>query len=92
MRGGFVAVEDGTVRAQLALPVAGLMSDEPSTAVNRALDRLNAAARSLGSPLNSPFMTLSFVSLPSIPDAGLTDKGLVDVRARKLIPVLLETR
>jgi adenine deaminase len=89
MRGGFVAVADGQVLAQLPLPVAGLMSDRPAPEVNRALNELNAAARSLGSPLNSPFMTLSFVSLPSIPEAGLTDKGLVDVRARKLIPVLL---
>jgi adenine deaminase len=90
MRGGFVAVENEHVLAQLPLPVAGLMSDRPAAEVYAALEKLNAAARELGSPLNSPFMTLSFVSLPSIPEAGLTDKGLVDVRARKLIPVLLE--
>ncbi len=90
MRGGFVAVADEKVLAQLPLPVAGLMSDRPAAEVNVALEKLNAAARDLGSPLNSPFMTLSFVSLPSIPEAGLTDKGLVDVRARKLIPVRLE--
>ncbi len=90
MRGGFVAVAEGQVLAQLPLPVAGLMSDRPASEVNAALDKLNAAARELGSPLNSPFMTLSFVSLPSIPEAGLTDKGLVDVRARKLIPVVIE--
>jgi molybdopterin molybdotransferase len=57
--------------------------------VNTALDALNAAARALGLPLASPFMTLSFVSLPSIPEAGLTDRGLVDVRTRKFVPVLL---
>ena len=90
IRGGFVAVAEGQVLAQLPLPVAGLMSDRPAAEVNAMLIELNAAARALGSPLKSPFMTLSFVSLPSIPEAGLTDKGLVDVRARKLIPVLLE--
>jgi adenine deaminase len=89
MRGGFAAVADGRVLAQLPLPVAGLMSDRPAAEVNAALNALNTAARALGSPLNSPFMTLSFVSLPSIPEAGLTDKGLVDVRARKLVPVLI---
>lgn len=89
MRGGFVAVADGKVLADVPLPVAGLMSDRPASEVNQALDKLNAAARALGSPLNSPFMTLSFVSLPSIPEAGLTDKGLVDVRARKIIPVVI---
>jgi adenine deaminase len=89
MHGGFVAVAEGRTLAQVPLPVAGLMSDRPAAEVNRALGGLNAAARELGSPLNSPFMTLSFVSLPSIPEAGLTDKGLVDVRARKLITVLI---
>ncbi|MBI3176537.1 MAG: adenine deaminase [Chloroflexi bacterium] len=89
MRGGFVAVAEGRTLAQVPLTVAGLMSDRPASEVNAALDKLNAAARELGSPLNSPFMTLSFVSLPSIPEAGLTDKGLVDVRARKLMPVVI---
>jgi adenine deaminase len=90
LRGGFVAVADGQVLAQLPLPVAGLMSDRPAAEVNALLNELNVAARALGSPLNSPFMTLSFVSLPSIPEAGLTDLGLVDVRARKIVPVLIE--
>ena len=89
MRGGFAAVADGQVLAQLPLPVAGLMSDRPAAEVDRALTALNAAAHELGSSLNSPFMTLSFVSLPSIPEAGLTDMGLVDVRARKFVPVMV---
>jgi adenine deaminase len=89
MRGGFVAVSGGRVLAQLPLPVAGLMSDRPAAEVNTALEVLNAAARDLGSPLASPFMTLSFVSLPSIPEAGLTDKGLLDVRTRRFVPVII---
>lgn len=88
-RGGFAAVAEGQVLAQLPLPVAGLMSDRSAAEVNAMMTELNAAAHALGSPLNSPFMTLSFVSLPSIPQAGLTDLGLVDVMARKLIPVLI---
>jgi adenine deaminase len=66
------------------------MSDRPAAKVNQSLNKLNAATRQLGSPLSSPFMTLSFVSLPSIPEAGLTDKGLVDVRAHKFVPVIME--
>ncbi|MBA3944597.1 MAG: adenine deaminase [Herpetosiphonaceae bacterium] len=89
MHGGFVAVAGGQVLAQLPLPVAGLMSDHPAVDVNADLDKLNAAARALGSSLNSPFMTLSFVSLPSIPEAGLTDMGLVDVRTHQFVSVLL---
>jgi adenine deaminase len=92
IKGGFVAVENGKVLAEVPLPVAGLMSDKPAAQVNAALNKLNTAAHSLGSPLNSPFMTLSFVSLPSIPEAGLTDKGLVDVRKRKFVDVVIEGR
>jgi adenine deaminase len=90
MKGGFVAVAEGKVLAELPLPVAGLMSDRSAGEVNQALDALNAAAASLGSPLASPFMTLSFVSLPSIPEAGLTDKGLLDVRTRKFVNVVVK--
>ena len=90
MRGGFVAAAEGEVLAQVPLPIAGLMSDRPAAKVNQSLNKLNAATRQLGSPLSSPFMTLSFVSLPSIPEAGLTDKGLVDVRAHKFVPVIME--
>jgi adenine deaminase len=90
IKGGFVAVSGGKVLAEVPLPVAGLMSDRPATEVNTALNNLNAVAASLGSTLNSPFMTLSFVSLPSIPEAGLTDKGLIDVRQRKFVDVVIK--
>ena len=89
MQGGFAAIADGQVLAQLPLPVAGLMSDKPAAEVNTLIEKLNVAAHDLGSMLNSPFMTLSFVSLPSIPEAGLTDMGLVDVRARQFVPVVI---
>lgn len=78
--GGYVCVEGGRVLELLPLPVAGLMSDGEPEDVARGLDRLNAAARSLGCPEDiNPFMQLSFLSLPVIPRLRLTDKGLVDV-------------
>lgn len=78
--GGYVCVEDGRVLELLPLPLAGLMSDREPGEVAAGLDRLNAAARSLGCPADiSPFMQLSFLSLPVIPRLRLTDKGLVDV-------------
>ena len=78
--GGYVCVEGGRVLELLPLPVAGLMSDGEPEAVAAGLDRLNAAARSLGCPEDiNPFMQLSFLSLPVIPRLRLTDRGLVDV-------------
>ena len=54
------------------------------------LDGLNRAAASLGCDTPAPFMALSFISLPTVPELGLTDMGLVDVLEHKLIPVVLE--
>jgi adenine deaminase len=79
MGGGIAAAAGGRIAARLALPVAGLMSLEPVQAVSAAMDRLVQAARALGSSLEDPFMTLSFLALPVIPELKITDRGLVDV-------------
>ncbi len=85
MQGGFAAANSGKVIDSLPLPICGLMSAEPVETVIAAADRINDAARSLGTEMASPFMSLSFISLPTVPDLGLTDMGLVDVLAHKLI-------
>ena len=79
MQGGLVVVSEGEVQAALALPIAGLVSDQPLETVLRGVDDLNAAARGLGCQLEAPFMTLSFLSLSAIPELKLTDQGLIDV-------------
>ena len=87
MQGGQVAVSHGKVRAELALPIAGLVSDRPLKEVIRRIADLNAAARAMGCELEAPFMTLSFLSLSPIPALRLTDQGLVD--AVKMRPTTL---
>ena len=88
-QGGFVAVEGGRVRALLPLPLWGLLSGRPLAEVAAGLEEVRAAARSLGCPLPAPFMSLSFLGLPTVPELGLTDLGLVDVRAHRLVPIRL---
>jgi adenine deaminase len=88
MGGGQVAVDDeGRVLAELPLPIGGLMSDQPAAAVAEGLRRLVAAARSLGTSLDAPFMHMSFLGLSVIPELRLTDQGLVDVGQFALVPV-----
>ncbi len=87
LRGGQVAVAGGQVLAALPLPIAGLMSDQPIDVVRAQMDQLSAAARSLGCPLRSPFMALSFLALPVIPALKLTDQGLVDVAKFQIVPL-----
>jgi adenine deaminase len=76
--GGGLAVADGTDVEILPLPVAGLMSAEPYEQVAAAYSHLDARAKSLGSPLRAPFMTLSFMALLVIPELKLSDRGLFD--------------
>jgi adenine deaminase len=79
IEGGFVVVAGGTVLAELALPVAGLMSLEPFETVRDRLVALRAAAASLGVVLEEPFLQLAFLCLPVIPHLKITDRGMVDV-------------
>lgn len=76
-KGAMVAV-DGTVEKVLPLPVAGLMSDRPVDEVGEAYAELTRFARSLGSCLKAPYMTMSFMSLLVIPSLKLSDLGLFD--------------
>lgn len=90
MKGGLAAAKDGLIMASMELPVGGLMSELSAEEVEAQLERMNQAAKALGCGLPAPFMTLSFISLPTVPELGLTDKGLVDVLAHKLIATVEE--
>ena len=73
--GGICAVK-GDVKKSLALPVAGIMSDQNGWEAARLYQEIDAMAKELGSSLKAPFMTLSFMALLVIPDLKLSDKGL----------------
>lgn len=83
--GGFVAVKDGAVVGELALPVAGLMSLKPFEHVEHELEALRASVKALGCPLAEPFLQLAFLPLPVIPHLKITDMGLVDVDKFELV-------
>jgi adenine deaminase len=85
IEGGFVVVANGEVLAELALPVAGLMSLLPFEEVHAALVALRTAAVSLGVVLEEPFLQLSFLALPVIPHLKITDRGMVDVDRFEII-------
>lgn len=76
-RGGVSCVNDSSAKV-LGLPVAGLMSADDGYKVADAYTAIDAMAKSLGSSLAAPFMTLSFMALLVIPHLKLSDKGLFD--------------
>jgi adenine deaminase len=87
MHGGLAAVVNGELLARLPLPLAGLMSDRPLAEVAGGWQELRRAAQRFGSLPEEPFMLLSFLALPVIPELKLTDRGLVDVTLFRHVPL-----
>jgi adenine deaminase len=85
LQGGYVAVQGGQVLAELALPIAGLMSELAFEEVAERLRTLRRTSRAMGCALAEPFLQLAFLPLPVIPHLKLTDLGLVDVDRFELI-------
>jgi len=83
--GGFVVASEGEVRAQLPLPLAGLLSLEPADTVCRQLEEVESAARMLGCSVPCPFGVLSFLALSVIPELRITDQGLYDVVGQQFV-------
>ena len=77
--GGFVVADNGAVTAELALPLAGLMSLNGFESVSHDLHLLRDAAKTLGCVLPEPFLQVAFLALPVIPHLKMTDRGLFDV-------------
>ena len=75
---GGISVAAGERETVLPLPIAGIMSNEEYVRVAEQYRTMDAMAKSLGSTLHAPFMTLSFMALPVIPHLKLSDKGLFD--------------
>ncbi len=85
-RGGLSVVGRGR-RAVLPLPIAGLMSKLDGRTVARRYSEIDRQAKRLGSKLDAPFMTLSFMALLVIPDLKLSDRGLFSAAQWGLVPL-----
>jgi adenine deaminase len=86
--GGGLAFASGDRAISLPLPVAGLMSDDPAGDVVERYRALLSAAGGQAGEQGNPFMTLSFLSLPVIPELRITSRGLVDVKRFEHVPLI----
>ena len=88
--GGNVLVVDGEVRAEMPLPIAGLMSEGSAREVARENEAVRAAVHACGAPEGiEPFMNMAFVSLSVIPSLKMTTQGLVDVDRQQRVPLFV---
>ncbi|MFO7941952.1 MAG: adenine deaminase [Bacillota bacterium] len=88
--GGLACVRDGEVLDVLPLPIAGLMSDAPPEELARNTDRLKNTLREMGIPGEDPLLRIATLTLAVIPEAKITDMGLVSVNDQKLVPLFCE--
>jgi adenine deaminase len=91
MQGGLAVASEGVVLGTLPLPVGGLLSEAPVRDVIAQLEHITTLAHELGCTLPAPFMTISFISLPTVPELGLTDMGLVHVRDHALMSLFVDS-
>ena len=86
--GGIIIVCDGKVLSSIQLEIAGLITARPSNELLGDLESLHLSINEIAPGIDfNPFLTLSFLSLPVIPDIKITDKGLFDVLNFKFISV-----
>jgi adenine deaminase len=88
--GGGMAVVSGQESDILRLPVAGIMSDMPVSAMAARYLSLSETVKNLGCRLDAPFMTLSFMALLVIPELKLSDKGLFDGKNFRFVPLFVD--
>lgn len=88
-KGGICAVSN-TDEKVVPLPVAGIMSDQDGQTIGKQYGELDRMAKQLGSKLNAPYMTLSFMALLVIPSLKLSDKGLFNGNTFEFTPLEVE--
>jgi len=91
LQGGIVLCKQGDIMAELALPVAGIMSAMPYEEVIPSLEKVHESARELGCTLPAPFMTMAFVGgVGGMPYLKISDKGLVNIVRGEIVPLEVE--
>ncbi len=81
-------MQDGEVKAFLALPVMGILSQKPAADFAKEVQNLNLLLKEAGMTLSNPLLTLSLqIPLAVIPELAITNRGLLDVAQNRFIPV-----
>ena len=89
LQGGFLTVYEGKILAELPLPVAGLLSEKSLEETALALKSVRRSMEDLGYVHYNPIMSFATLGLPVSPALKLTDRGLVDVKEGKIVPLIV---
>jgi adenine deaminase len=87
--GGFVVTDGGKTIGELPLPIGGIISDEPIKKLAERMDGIKRAFKDLGSDISDPFMLFQTLSFTGLPFVRLTDKGLLDIKNKKFLDIVI---
>lgn len=90
MGGGMAVVDQGVVLEKIGFPVGGIFSLEPWRVVGKGLRRIHRCLRERGSPHPKPIYPICFLTFVTLPSLRITDRGLVRVKDRRLVPLFVE--
>jgi adenine deaminase len=85
LNGGIVISVDGTIQAELALPLAGFLTSEPVEEVAKKLRHIKKTLKELGCPLSNPYLSIQTLVGTFLPYFRITQKGLVDSKEKKMV-------
>ncbi len=88
--GGFVVIVDGDVVAELALPIGGIISEEPVRILAERMNQIKRTIRDLGSHLQDPLLTLQALTFTAVPALRIRERGLLQVKTGQIISLLVE--
>ena len=89
--GGYVSVMNGEVLAEMKLPVAGLMSNTPIEVIAAQSKNFKEALKTMGmTGVEFPLFVMAILPLPVVPNARLTDLGMIDIITQQFIPIFKE--
>ena len=88
-QGGFVVVEDERIIAEFPMPICGIISDLPLEQIAQQMSEVQEGCRILGCTINRPFVTLQTLPFTGLPYLRLTDRGLVDIRRREFVDLII---
>ena len=91
-QGGISVAADGHLLASAALPVAGILSEEPAELLGEEIERVRESLSALGWTQDNPVMSMATLALPVSPALKVTDKGIVDVKNQQLVPLVMEAK
>ena len=91
LQGGYVISRKGKVSYEFPMPVYGLVPDYGLEEIKEKTKDLDARMEEIGSTLARPFLALQTIPFTGLPFLRITDKGLADIRARKMVSLFLET-